>query len=65
MNLRLLENISGYGFLLKSNDFYSKKGRSLQKLENAMYNVCETNGVFFSTTECALYFKKCNIVFVS
>ena len=25
----------------------------------------EVNGVFFSTKECALYFKKCNIVFIS
>ena len=24
-----------------------------------------TNGVFFSTKKCALYFKKCNFVFVS
>ena len=25
----------------------------------------ETNGVFFSTKKCALYFKKLNFVFVS
>ena len=25
----------------------------------------QSYGVFFSTKECALYFKKCNIVFVS
>ena len=25
----------------------------------------QSNGVFFSTKKCALYFKKCNFVFVS
>ena len=28
-------------------------------------NLNFTNGVFFSTKNCALYFKKCNFVFVS
>ena len=35
------------------------------KLYICSLNVLKTNGVFFSTKKCALYFKKCNFVFVS